>query len=88
MQYNVADGAATFTLRPLYDIACEWFDFPPATSTVNILKYDCPAGVDHTASSESKDPQHGPLCKPQPGVTFTLNYSALTTGSILMTTDA
>ena len=82
-EYPATNGAISATTKSGYDFYCDWFDIPPATVSVTITKYDCPANAgDPTAFGSLLQ-----LCAPQPGVTFDLTAGSAGTATP-MTTDA
>jgi hypothetical protein len=80
-------GASNFTLTAGLDLFCDWFDLPQTTTSVRILKYDCPATVDPASIGKATEGvREAPVCAPQPGVSFTFIDSAVG-GPIPMETD-
>jgi hypothetical protein len=86
-EVDAIDGTINFTAKDGYDVYCDWYDFPAATVTVSITKFDCPEGTDPTKATESRQ-SDAPACTRHADVLFTLDDSALSTGSKQMATDA
>lgn len=76
------NGAIEYTVEPMAEVQCHWFNVPGTDNTVTVIKRECP---DDVAYDRDQAYYEATCTQKHEGIDFTLTYSK---GTAVRTTDA